>query len=741
MFAGRRPVRPPKNSAPGGRDWHKIRSFPGRWAAMRRRNDHIGRREGWRQRVLCAAVILCALLTALAGRAAAAAPAAGGMDNAMSSSGWMQQAFIQLEDEAMSDVGMLPDTPGAIAREWRTFDKHGSALGALVNVGWVALLAGLALLAATAVARGLTRKLRRRMRVRPEGPSVADLLRLALCDAVGFAVFVGVFVHGRRWLTGAGVPIALIVFASNIVIRWRLAAVFVGVILRPSDPLARLIELDDREAQRLARFLAAAILVIVVLVGFGRYGLMDEDNGAPHVVALVVNVLTCGVLALVVLRTRGAVEALIRGHTEGLVGAFRAAIAGAWLALGLTLVAGLFVFFIFGLSLGLLSYYYGVTSTLGLWLVLLALERLTELGWRNSDRAAANSETQADRIVGRSLRRILRAAALLVVAVLLGWIWTDAMQLHPGAASRAMRATIAASTTLFVAFVAWELIRMAIDRHLQSVATGPKLPGAAAEDEEGGPGSRLQTILPMLRIMVGALIAVVATLVVLSRLGIDTAPLIAGAGVFGLAISFGAQSLVRDIISGLFYLWDDAFRIGEYIDAGRLKGTVEALGIRSVKVRHHNGPLHTIPYGQLGAVTNLSRDFATIKFNLRLEPGVDVEQVRKTAKKIGIMMQEEPAIAAEVILPLKLQGIAEITDTAVVLRFKFTVRPGKGSWVQREYTKRMYLVFAEQGIKFSSGALTLRTLDGAAPEGEAPPMAPLAPQPTAAILAAPSRVA
>jgi small-conductance mechanosensitive channel len=185
--------------------------------------------------------------------------------------------------------------------------------------------------------------------------------------------------------------------------------------------------------------------------------------------------------------------------------------------------------------------------------------------------------------------------------------------------------------------------------------------------------------------------------------------LIAGAGVFGLAVSFGSQSLVRDIISGLFYMWDDAFRVGEYIDTGRLKGTVEMLGVRSLKLRHHNGPLHTIPYGQLGAVSNLSRDFATIKFNLRLEPGTDIELVRKTAKQIGLAMQEDsPEVAAEVILPLKMQGIAEVADNAVVLRFKFTARPVKPSWIQREYLKRMYRVFADKGITFASGALTLQ---------------------------------
>ena len=219
--------------------------------------------------------------------------------------------------------------------------------------------------------------------------------------------------------------------------------------------------------------------------------------------------------------------------------------------------------------------------------------------------------------------------------------------------ARAMLSIGIAVGTLFVAAVAWELARMAIDRHLQSAHHGPHLPGG---EDEARPARACKPCCRCCAPPSAVVIAVVAALIVLSHLGVNTAPLIAGAGVFGLAISFGSQSLVRDIISGLFYMWDDAFRVGEYIDTGRLKGTVEALGIRSVKLRHHNGPLHTVPYGQLGAVSNQSRDFATIKFNLRLEPGTDVELVRKTAKRIGVEMQEEPEIAAEVLIPLKCRG-------------------------------------------------------------------------------------
>ena len=654
--------------------------------------------------------------------ASAVTPAAPAMDNAMSSAGWLQQVFIRLENEAISDASMLPAAPAAIEREWRTFDANGSAFGAFVNLAWVVLAACLALAGERLASRGLSRRPRRAMRTRPGGPTVAGLLLLLLCDVLGLAVFAGAFVYSRHWLMSLGVPVGLIVFAANILLRWRIAALVVRALLRPREAPARLIELPDDEARRLGRFLSATILAIIVLIGFGRYGLMDEDSGAPHVVALIVAAVVCALYALIVFRARGAAEALIRGYSTGLLGALRAAVARAWLAIGLAGVAGLFVFFVFGLSLGLLSYFRGLMSTLGVLLLLLALERLTERGWHHQFELTIGSPTGGvERLVEQSARRMLRAGVLLVAAGTLAWVWVDAVGMPVEAASQVMYSSIIAVASLFAAYVAWELTRLAIDRHLQTVGGGPKLPGTD-DDSEAAPGSRLQTILPMLRTAFGAVIAVIAVLTVLSRLGVDIAPLIAGAGVFGLAISFGAQSLVRDIISGLFYIWDDAFRVGEYIDTGRLKGTVEALGIRSVKLRHHNGPLHTIPYGQLGAVTNQSRDFATIKFNLRLEPGTDIELVRKTAKRIGLDMQEEPEIASEVMLPLKMQGIAEVADTAVVVRFKFTARPVKPSWVQREYVKRMYSLFVEKGIRFASGTLTLQTV--AVPRGA--PFVPLA---------------
>jgi small-conductance mechanosensitive channel len=658
--------------------------------------------------------LIIALVAALAiavGPARADTPAA-----APQMGGWFEHVLNQFEAEAISDISMAPDMGWAIDREWRSLDRDGSAAWVLVDLGWVALATIVALLVERAVFHLVSRRLRRRMRLHEDGPSLYDLIGLLVCNLVGIAGFYVAFAAaGHYVLPELGVTALLTMLAANVLVRWRIVRVIADAILQPGEPIARLIEIPDDEARRLSRFLSLSVLAVIVLVAFGRYGLTDEDSGASHVVGLVVALLVCGLYLLIAVRARRAAEALIRGRRgEGVVAAIRDALARAWMGIALSLVAGLLVIFVAGLSLGLLSYYRAVTMTLGILFVLTVLERLTERAWRDVDMPERGQGYGLERMRARVVHRILRVSGLVVAVLLLAWVWIDTIEMSTAAAELAMHSATAAVGTLFIAFIIWELARLAIDRHLQDMS-GPSMPGD--DDENGAPASRLQTILPLMRAAFGVVIAVIAALIVLSRLGVDTAPLIAGAGVFGLAVSFGSQSLVRDIISGLFYMWDDAFRVGEYIDTGRLKGTVETLGIRSVKLRHQNGPLHTIPYGQLGAVSNLSRDFATIKFNLRLEPGTDVDLVRRTAKQIGVAMQENPEMAAEVMLPLKLQGIAEVVDNAVIFRFKFTARPIKPSWVQREYLKRIYQVFAEKRIAFASGALTLQTLPSlASPE-------------------------
>ena len=178
--------------------------------------------------------------------------------------------------------------------------------------------------------------------------------------------------------------------------------------------MARLIEVSDAEARRLARFISLTVLAIVLFIGFGRYGLADEDSGAPHIIGLVVAAAVCGLNTWILFRSRAAVEALIRGYrVDGIIAALRGGLARAWVAIGLGLVAGLMVFFVFGLSLGLLSYYHAAVSTLGVLIVFLVLERLTERGSHAIETTGISRTGGIDRLVARSLRRLLRGMILL----------------------------------------------------------------------------------------------------------------------------------------------------------------------------------------------------------------------------------------------------------------------------------------------------------------------------------------
>jgi moderate conductance mechanosensitive channel len=282
---------------------------------------------------------------------------------------------------------------------------------------------------------------------------------------------------------------------------------------------------------------------------------------------------------------------------------------------------------------------------------------------------------------------------------------------------------------LSLAIVASWAVASFIWHYSEALAPSPTVMLPGQEDQPGKrETSRLSTALPVVRnLALGAVLAV-GSLVILSTLGVNVAPLLAGFGVLGLALSFGSQALVKDIVSGIFFIAEDSFRIGEYISTGDLQGTVEQIAIRSVRLRHHNGPVHTVPFGQINSVSNYSRDWGTIKFQLKFERDSDLELIRKTAKKVGIAMREDPEFGADFLVPLKMQGIQDITETSVVVRFKFTSVPGNPSIIKREAIKRLIAACKAAGIEFASNAVTVKSRGDAVHEDmAAATFRPLAP--------------
>ena len=210
------------------------------------------------------------------------------------------------------------------------------------------------------------------------------------------------------------------------------------------------------------------------------------------------------------------------------------------------------------------------------------------------------------------------------------------------------------------------------------------------------------------------MIVVVVTilLIVLMEVGINVGPLFAGAGIVGVAIGFGSQALVRDIFAGAFFLFDDAFRKGEYLDVGGVKGTVEKISVRSFQLRHHLGYLHTIPFGELQVMTNFSRDWVMMKLPLRVTYDTDVEHVRKLIKKLGQQLLDDPVIGENFIQPLKSQGVIEMQDSAMIIRVKFMTKPGDQWLVRKRVYEEIRALFEREGIRFAHREVTVRLADG-----------------------------
>jgi small-conductance mechanosensitive channel len=234
------------------------------------------------------------------------------------------------------------------------------------------------------------------------------------------------------------------------------------------------------------------------------------------------------------------------------------------------------------------------------------------------------------------------------------------------------------------------------------------MPEEGEEMDEGGEGgTRRGTLLVLLRKFILTVVFVTVGLIVLSSIGVEVAPLIAGAGVIGIAIGFGAQTLVRDIISGIFYLLDDSFRVGDYVESAGAKGTVEQISLRSLKLRHPRGMVYTIPYGRMGTVTNWSRDYNITKLDIRLRFDTDLDEVRKIIKKLNKEIMKEEEFKSALLEDIRSQGVREIDDSAMILRVKYKTLPGQQFVLRREIYRRLQEAFREQGIEFAHRNVTV----------------------------------
>lgn len=308
-------------------------------------------------------------------------------------------------------------------------------------------------------------------------------------------------------------------------------------------------------------------------------------------------------------------------------------------------------------------------------------------------------------IIRTTVRLIM--LTILTLSFLEAWGFQPIDSLNSAAGGSIVQPIVDIGVTVLLGFILWEAILFG----MESLLPEAEEEGEAAEVEGEGGGaaaSRSETLLPLFRTILLILLTAVVITSILYSLGVQIGPLLAGASVVGIAIGFGSQKLVQDIISGMFFLVDDAFRRGEYVEVAGLKGTIEKLSMRSMQLRHHLGAVQTIPYGEINTVKNVSRDWVIMKLELRLPYDVDIEKVRKIIKKIGQEMMADEVTGPMMLQPLKSQGVMRVEESALIIRMKFTAKPGEQWIVRRVAYTRVRDALAAAGIEFAHREVKVR---------------------------------
>ena len=264
--------------------------------------------------------------------------------------------------------------------------------------------------------------------------------------------------------------------------------------------------------------------------------------------------------------------------------------------------------------------------------------------------------------------------------------------------------------TVFLAVVAWEGVNAAIEVHLARLIQGAQVARAG----------RLRTLLPMFRTALLITIVLVVGLRTLEHLGVNIAPLLAGAGVVGIAVGFGSQKLVQDLITGLFLLLENTMQVGDVVTLGGLTGTVEALSIRTIRLRALDGSVHIVPFSAVTTVTNQTRDYGYAVLDVSIGLNEEPDHIVGILKDAAEAMRQEPRWQSIVIEPLDIMGVEKFIDLAWVMRVRMKTQPSSRWAVTRELNRRIKETFDQLGIESPFTSHRALSSIPAAPESAAP---------------------
>ncbi len=231
---------------------------------------------------------------------------------------------------------------------------------------------------------------------------------------------------------------------------------------------------------------------------------------------------------------------------------------------------------------------------------------------------------------------------------------------------------------------------------------------------------RAETLSSVIRYLLFIAILIVAAITVMGEIGIDIGPLLAAAGVVGLAVGFGAQNLVQDVISGFFILMEDQIRVGDVVQIADKGGLVERMTLRLVVLRDLAGNVHFVRNGHIQVVTNMTKDYSRYVFDIAVAYRENVDEVIELVKQVDEELRNDPAYKDDILEPIEILGLDQFADSAVVVKARTKTKPIRQWTVGREFNKRLKKIFDEKDIEIPFPHVTV--YPGQDKQGAAPPL-------------------
>ncbi len=635
------------------------------------------------------------------------------------------QSLSNETEDSENDFANLWDTiPNLIPdlkKVFITLCPYGTSHGAMINVLWVLLFIGIGLsVEGVGKQRIIKKYFSLNLSTLPNMNSMEKLvagMAKELPDFLGLFLFFGAAYFSFLTFIGTDSPYVQLFFLAILVAisLIRTLSIISHVLFSPSILSFRIVPLECRLATTVHRLLIGTGAYIICALMFA---VVARRLGAERETFLLLQLffasllLTLTGLGILLYKNR------IRDHIISLAETDnhpwgRKQFASVW-----HLLALLYLFLLWLLLLNdladpdvrnkgafLLSFFvvpiWIIVDKVMQWIVSYFMSTLKIHQQEDDPDEEVSEEEEEQREKGKQLylkvTRVARVGAVIALIIWVAGLWSIKIPFVSDLAAVTLDTLIILTITLFF----WQFISSWIERKIEE-----SLPEEEEEEDDsewGGAASRGRsyTLLPMIRKFIGTCLVVMVSMTILSSMGVDIGPLLAGAGVIGLAIGFGAQKLVSDMFSGFFYLLDDAFRVGEYLQAGAVSGTVESISLRNIMLRHHRGMLQIVPHSELGAITNFMRGGIIVKFNLDFPYDAEINKIRKIIKKVGQSMLENEEYGKDFIRPVKSQGVREITNSVMTIRVKFTAQPGTHFVIRREAYRLITEALNAKGIHYA----------------------------------------